>query len=96
MIDEDAEDEKMSFLWKPTAKQLETIAELGPWAPSGFQNCGGEIIFQRLLGGRLMAIAHDKRLSKRTHVSLSPPHWGTLYEISRLDDERRWRLRAYR
>lgn len=36
---------------------------------------------------RLMAIAADSRLTKATHVSLLPPHWGTLYEISQLDDD---------
>jgi N6-adenosine-specific RNA methylase IME4 len=36
---------------------------------------------------RLMAIAADQRLSKRTHVSVLPPHWGTLYELTKLDDE---------
>src|SRR5688572_26665444 len=34
---------------------------------------------------RLMAIARDDRLAKATHVSL-PASWGTLYELSRLDD----------
>lgn len=41
------------------------------------------------LGGRrtaerLMAIARDPRLP--THVSRLPAHWGTLYELTRLDD----------
>ncbi len=36
---------------------------------------------------RLMAIAADERLSKATHVSHLPASWGTLYEMTRLDDE---------
>ena len=32
-----------------------------------------------------MAIARDKRLAKREHVLVLPPHWSTLYQISRLD-----------
>jgi N6-adenosine-specific RNA methylase IME4 len=35
---------------------------------------------------RLMRIAADKRLSNPTHVSLLPSHWGTLYELTKLDD----------
>jgi hypothetical protein len=34
---------------------------------------------------RLMAIAEDQRLP--THVSVLPPSWGTLYELTRLPDE---------
>jgi hypothetical protein len=35
---------------------------------------------------RLMAIAGDERLTNPTHVSHLPPSWGTLYELSKLDD----------
>jgi hypothetical protein len=35
---------------------------------------------------RLMAIADDPRLTNATHVSLLPPNWGTLYELTKLDD----------
>lgn len=34
---------------------------------------------------RLIAIAQDERLT--THVSHLPNHWGTLYELTRLDDD---------
>ena len=36
---------------------------------------------------RLMAISTDSRFLNRTHVSVLPSHWGTLYELTRLDDE---------
>ena len=36
---------------------------------------------------RLMAIAADKRITDATHVSHLPPHWGTLYELTKLDDD---------
>jgi hypothetical protein len=36
---------------------------------------------------RLMAIAADARLRRPTHVSLLPPSWGTLYQLSTLTDE---------
>lgn len=35
---------------------------------------------------RLMAIACDQRLVNSTHVSLLPPSWGTLYEMTKLPD----------
>jgi N6-adenosine-specific RNA methylase IME4 len=37
-------------------------------------------------GQRLMKIAVDPRLTNATHVSLLPPSWGTLYQLTRLDD----------
>lgn len=36
---------------------------------------------------KLMAIARDDRLLNRAHGRALPPHWHTLYLISRLDDE---------
>jgi N6-adenosine-specific RNA methylase IME4 len=35
---------------------------------------------------RLMAIAADERLTNRAHVHVLPPYWGTLYELTKLDD----------
>ena len=35
----------------------------------------------------LMAIASDKRLTTEPRGSLLPPHWRTLYELTRLPDE---------
>lgn len=35
----------------------------------------------------LMAISADPRLTNPKHVSLLPPHWGTLYELTKLDDK---------
>jgi hypothetical protein len=35
----------------------------------------------------MMAIASDARLTNPKHVSHLPPHWGTLYELTKLDDE---------
>jgi N6-adenosine-specific RNA methylase IME4 len=34
----------------------------------------------------LMTIAADPRLSDRKHASVLPPHWGTMYELTKLDD----------
>jgi len=34
-----------------------------------------------------VSIARDERLTDRKHVSVLPPSWGTLYQLSRLTDE---------
>jgi hypothetical protein len=36
---------------------------------------------------RLMAIARDPRISNRTHASILPPSWMTLYELTKLGRE---------
>jgi hypothetical protein len=36
---------------------------------------------------RFVAIAEDERLTTATHVSRLPPSWGTLYLLTRLDDQ---------
>ena len=36
---------------------------------------------------RLMAIASDPRISNAAHVQYLPPSWGSLYELTKLDDE---------
>jgi hypothetical protein len=46
-----------------------------------------ELPFGERTAERLMAVAADKRLRNPTHVSHLPRSWGTLYELSRLDDE---------
>ncbi len=43
--------------------------------------------FGKRTAERLMAIAADERLTgSAAHVSLLPPHWGTIYELTKLDD----------
>lgn len=34
-----------------------------------------------------MIVANDQRLADRAHVQLLPPHWGTLYELTKLPDD---------
>jgi hypothetical protein len=46
-----------------------------------------DLPFKPSTAQRLMKIADDERLSNPTHVSLLPPHWGTLYEITKLSDD---------
>jgi N6-adenosine-specific RNA methylase IME4 len=35
----------------------------------------------------LMKVADDRRLTNTKHVSLLPPSWGTLYQLTKLDDD---------
>lgn len=60
----------------------------GEW----FKLLDGELPFTRRTAARLMRIANDERISNRTHVSYLPPHWGTLYELTRLNDKQFDRL----
>lgn len=46
-----------------------------------------ELPFGARTAQRLMQIAADTRLSNATHVSHLPASWGTLYEITKLDDD---------
>jgi hypothetical protein len=45
-----------------------------------------ELPFGDRTARRLMAIARDPRISNRTHASLLPPSWMTLFELTKLDD----------
>lgn len=47
-----------------------------------------ELPFKPSTAQRLMIIARDQRLVNPAHVQLLPPNWGTLYELSRLPDDR--------
>jgi N6-adenosine-specific RNA methylase IME4 len=46
-----------------------------------------ELPFGARTAQMLMKIAADPRLANPKHVSLLPPSWGTLYELTKLDDE---------
>jgi hypothetical protein len=46
-----------------------------------------ELPFTDRTARMLMTIASDPRLTNRKHVSVLPPSWGTLYELTKLDDE---------
>lgn len=46
-----------------------------------------ELPFGERTAQRLMEIARDPRLTDTTHVSVLPPSWGTLYELTKLDDK---------
>src|SRR5262245_17881564 len=46
-----------------------------------------ELPFEASTAQRLMKIGADGRLANAAHVQHLPPHWGTLYEITKLPDE---------
>lgn len=46
-----------------------------------------DLPFTRRTASMFMAIARDQRLSNGKSISHLPPHWGTLYKITRLEDE---------
>jgi len=43
--------------------------------------------FSRRTAERLTRIGVDKRLTSKKHRKVLPPHWGSLYELTQLDDE---------
>lgn len=47
---------------------------------------GEELPFSSQTAQKLMAVAADPRLSNTAHVRFLPPSWGTLYELTKLDD----------
>lgn len=47
---------------------------------------GKEVPFTWRTANRIMKIANDQRLTNWTRVSNLPPSWGTLYQLTRLED----------
>jgi N6-adenosine-specific RNA methylase IME4 len=45
-----------------------------------------QLPFDRTTALRLMTIGADTRIANDAHVQHLPPHWGTLYELTKLDD----------
>ena len=43
--------------------------------------------FTRRTAERLVRIGVDKRLTAKKHRKVLPPHWGSLYELTQLDDD---------
>jgi N6-adenosine-specific RNA methylase IME4 len=48
--------------------------------------CADKLPFKPRMVQMLMAIAKDARLSNAQYVAHLPPSWGTLYDLTRLDD----------
>lgn len=84
---------RISSCWRESLDAIFTAGRLITEAKSALSHgefrelISKKLPFSARTAQRLMAIAADGRLSDATHVSLLPPHWGTLYEITRLDDD---------
>jgi hypothetical protein len=48
--------------------------------------CERELPFSTQTAQKLMAISGDARIANPAHVRLLPSSWGTLYELTKLDD----------
>ncbi|MGI9169400.1 MAG: DUF3102 domain-containing protein [Caulobacteraceae bacterium] len=46
-----------------------------------------DLPFKPSAAQRLMAVARDERLANPAHAQLLPPHWMTLYELSKPADD---------
>ena len=83
--------EKIKAAWQESVKGILKTARLLLAAKNKLDDDEFKKLVERDLGWtqrtaqRLVAIAKDRRLT--THVSLLPPSWGTLYELTRLNDE---------
>jgi N6-adenosine-specific RNA methylase IME4 len=63
--------------------EAKAVLEYGQWLAM----IASDLPFSARTTDRLMAIYRDQRLADETHVSFLPTSWGTLYEITRLDDD---------
>ncbi len=86
--------QRISVAWRSS---IEGILETGrllieakndPNIPHGsyISMIENDLPFKRITAFRLAKIAEDHRLSNVAHVKHLPPHWGTLYELTRLPD----------
>jgi hypothetical protein len=51
------------------------------------RDAAADLPFKATTGQRLMAVARDQRLANAAQCAAFPPHWATLYELTKLDDE---------
>jgi hypothetical protein len=85
--------ERISAAWqKSTAASIETgrllieakraLDQHSEWLPM----IERDLPFKPSTAQRLMKMA-DERLTNAAHVQLLPPHWGTLYELTKLSND---------
>lgn len=70
----------MAGRWLRHAKERLEHGQFGPMVE-------GDLGMSQSTAQRLMAIGGDPRLSNAAHVQHLPPHWGTLYELTKLSDD---------
>jgi N6-adenosine-specific RNA methylase IME4 len=79
--------------WREGVRAIFAVGRLLAKAKDALEHGDWEDMCERRLpftagtASRLMAIAADERLSNPAHVPLLPPHWGTLYELTKLDNK---------
>ena len=84
---------RISACWRASVEAILEVGRLLTEARSALGHgewegmCERELPFTPRTAQMLMAIAKDPRLSNPKHVSLLPPAWGTLYELTKLDDD---------
>jgi N6-adenosine-specific RNA methylase IME4 len=83
---------QISAAWRSTVESIIECGRLLVAAKTGLPHGQFEKMVERDLpfgastARRLMAIANDKRITKRAHGLYLPPSWRTLYELTRLPD----------
>jgi N6-adenosine-specific RNA methylase IME4 len=84
--------ERIAASWRSSVEAIIEVGRLLAAAKAQLEHGEFEsMITQRLPFGRrtaqrLMAVGRDERITNATHVSHLPPSWGTLYELTKLDD----------
>lgn len=84
---------RISACWQASVKAILEVGRLLSEAKQALPHgefgsmCESALPFTARTAQMLMAIAADPRLTNPKHVSLLPPHWGTLYELTKLTDE---------
>jgi hypothetical protein len=81
---------KICAAWQDSVRSIIKCGELLISAKDDLKGKHGEneLPFSSSTAQRLMAIARDRRLTNPAHMQLLPPSWGTLYELTKLDDEK--------
>jgi N6-adenosine-specific RNA methylase IME4 len=84
--------ERITAAWRSTVEGIFAVGRLLSEAKDELAHGDFEAMieadlpFKPSTARRLMIISSDERLSNRAHVHALPPHWGTLYELTKLPD----------
>jgi hypothetical protein len=84
--------ERIAACWRKSVEAIFEVGRLLVAAKERLEHGQFEAMIETSLpfgtstARRLMAVAADSRLSNRAHVHVLPPSWGTLYELTKLDD----------
>ena len=86
--------ERITAAWQSSLEGIlaagRLLAEAKAALPHGEFICmiEAELPFKASTAQRLMKIAADKRISNTANVQHLPAHWGTLYELTKLPDDK--------